>query len=180
MEEIYEKIKKLRFEQSMTLKELSDKTGLSVSFLSQIERGASSLAITSLRRIADAFGVKMVYFFEEPQNENYAIQLKDQKPFKIQGSESTFISLSSQFQERKIEPLIVTLAPLQKDFEFVQHPGEEFYYVLNGTVILKVEDQNYILREGEAIHFPSTKSHMWENPLDTEVTLLSVVTPTIF
>ncbi|WP_408011329.1 helix-turn-helix domain-containing protein [Pseudalkalibacillus sp. A8] len=180
MDEICEKIKHLRFERGMTLKDLSEKTDLSVSFLSQIERGASSLAITSLKKIADAFGVTMVYFFEEPQNENYAIRLEDQKPFNLKGSESTYVSLSSKFPDRKIEPLIVTLRPKQKDFEFVRHPGEEFYYVIKGAVILKVEDREYFLREGEAIHFPSTKSHMWENPLNQEVTLLSVTTPSIF
>lgn len=51
MEEIFQKIKQLRFEQGMTLKELSEKTELSVSFLSQIERGTSSLAITSLKKL---------------------------------------------------------------------------------------------------------------------------------
>ena len=54
MEEIAKRFKKLRNQQNLTLKEISDKTGLSISFLSQVERGTSSLAITSLKKIADA------------------------------------------------------------------------------------------------------------------------------
>nr|WP_275897928.1 helix-turn-helix transcriptional regulator [Halobacillus ihumii] len=53
---------------------MSVKTDLSVSFLSQIERGSSSLAITSLKKLADAFSVPMTYFFEEPQNHNYDVK----------------------------------------------------------------------------------------------------------
>lgn len=74
MDDIYKKIKQLRYEQGMTLKELSEKTELSVSFLSQIERGTSSLAITSLKRIADAFGVKMIHFFEEDDDFHYVMK----------------------------------------------------------------------------------------------------------
>jgi len=180
MEEIYQKIKQLRFEHGMTLKELSKKTDLSVSFLSQIERGNSSLAITSLKRIADAFGVKMIYFFEEPENVNYAVKKEDQKPFKIESSESTYIRLSSDFTDKKIEPLLITMQPHQKDKELVKHPGEEFYYVLKGAVLISVDQNEYYLREGDAIHFPSTHLHMWENPLDQETVILSVVTPVIF
>lgn len=51
----------------MTLKNLSEKTNLSISFLSQIERGSSSLAITSLKKIADAFGVPITYFLSPIQ-----------------------------------------------------------------------------------------------------------------
>jgi transcriptional regulator with XRE-family HTH domain len=180
MEEIFQKVKQLRIDNGMTLKDLSEKTDLSVSFLSQIERGTSSLAITSLKKIADAFGVKMVYFFEEPENPNYAVKKEEQKPFKLESSESTFIRLSSNFLERKIEPFIVTMQPFQKDLEFVRHPGEEFYYVLNGALLMTINEKEYYLREGEAIHFPSTHLHMWENPLNQETILLSVITPIIF
>lgn len=62
MDDISKKIRGLRIQKGLTLKELSEKTDLSVSFLSQVERGASSLAITSLKKIADALGVKMTYF----------------------------------------------------------------------------------------------------------------------
>lgn len=180
MEDINKKIKQLRFEQGMTLKDLSEKTDLSVSFLSQVERGSSSLAITSLKKIADAFGVKMIHFFEEEQNMNYAVKKEQQKSFKIGTSEHSFIRLSTNFPEKKIEPFIVTLKPRQKDEELVQHPGEEFYFVLKGAIILTVEGNEYYLQEGEAIHFPSTQLHMWENPLDQETVLLSMVTPAIF
>ncbi|WP_042353786.1 helix-turn-helix domain-containing protein [Bacillus rubiinfantis] len=180
MEEVYKKIKELRMKHGMTLKDLSEKTDLSVSFLSQIERGTCSLAITSLKKIADAFGVKIAYFFEEPYSANYVVKKEDQKIFKIANSDSSYIRLSGNFPERKIEPFIITLKPRQKDTEFVRHQGEEFYYVLKGSLIIRIDGKEYFLREEESIHFPSTHLHMWENPLDQEVILFSVVTPAIF
>lgn len=60
------------------------------------------------------------------------------------------------------------------------HPGEEFYYVLKGAVLFKVDGQEYFLREGETIHYPSEVPHSWENPLNEESIVLSVLTPVIF
>lgn len=180
MDEISVKIAQLRTEKNITLKELSIKTGLSISFLSQVERGSSSLAITSLKKIADAFGVKINFFFEETDSLNYATKKEDQHPFKIESSDSTYTRLSNSFLNRKMESFIVKLSPKQKEKETLQHPGEEFYYVLKGAVIMTVDQHNYYLEEGESIHFPSNLAHIWENPLDKEAVLLSVITPVIF
>lgn len=180
MEEIFYKIKQLRSDQGMTLKTLSEKTDLSVSFLSQIENGTSSLAITSLKKIADAFGVKMVHFFEETESSNFAVKKNDQKPFKIANSEYTYIRLSNNFKDRKMEPFLVTLQPKQKEYESGSHAGEEFYYVQSGAVLITVDQTEYYLQKGEAIHFPSSLPHMWKNPLERETVILSVITPVIF
>lgn len=181
MEEIYKKIKDLRLQHGFTLKELSEKTDLSVSFLSQVERGSSSLAITSLKKIADAFGVNITYFFEgEVANHNYVVKADDQQPFKIEGSPSTYVRLNGNFSGRALEPILVTLSPNQKQSQTFSHPGEEFYYVLKGTVLFNVDGKEYFVREGDSIHFPSHQQHFWENLLNEESTLLSVLTPAIF
>lgn len=180
MEPIHVKIKELRKRNEMTLKALSQKTHLSISFLSQIERGDSSLAITSLKKIADAFQVPMSFFFEERQNNNYAIKEEDQKPFRVEGSGSIHVRLAGNFPDRRMEPMKVTLAPFQNDNQKYRHPGEEFYYVLKGAVIFTIENKKYSLKKGDSIHFPSTKMHEWKNPSDEETVLLSILTPVLF
>lgn len=180
LEEINEKIKKLRIENDLTLKELSGQTGLSVSFLSQIERGSSSLAITSLKKIADAFDVPMTYFFDEVEKTNFTTKVEDQKEFKVEGSSVTHVRLAGNFSERKLEPMKVILPPNTSYGEVFSHLGEEVYYVLKGSVIFKVDGVEYYLKEGESIHFPSTKNHQWANPTSSETTLISVLTPVIF
>lgn len=180
MEDIFIKVRELRKSRGLTLKELSKETDLSVSFLSQVERGETSLAITSLKKIADALGESMVYFFEEDQDIDFATYTNEHKSFRIGSSKSTFISLSRNFTDRKMDTFIVTLDPKHKDMEFVQHPGEEFYYVLEGELVVYIDEKIYHLRQGDAIHFPSTISHKWENPLDSETKLISSVSPAIF
>ncbi|MGW8428439.1 helix-turn-helix domain-containing protein [Peribacillus simplex] len=174
------KIKDLRIKHGVTLKDLSEKTGLSVGFISQIERGKSSIAITSLKKIADAFEVPMTYFFEKQEGQNYAVKRKDQKIFKMESSPTEYVSLSGEIVDRQLEAMRVILAPNYKGGELFNHIGEEFHYVLEGTIIFKVGDQEYLLHEGESIHFPSEKPHQWENPLNQESILLSVLTPVIF
>ena len=180
MEHINKKIKSLRVENEMTLKDLSEKTDLSVSFLSQIERGNTSLAITSLKKIADAFGVTMSYFFAEMENNNYAVKKEDQKSFKLEGSNVEHTRLAGKFPGRGLEPMKVSIPPSQSYKGEFSHPGEEFYYVLKGIVIFKIENKEYVLNEGDAIHFPSENIHQWKNPTSEETILLCALTPVIF
>jgi len=180
LEHLYYKIKELRREQDITLKELSEITGLSISFLSQVERGSTSLAITSLKKIADAFGVSIGYFFQGVEKHNYVTKANDQKAFKIEGSDIEHIRLSGEFEDRKIETFIVTLPPYKNFEEKFSHSGEEFYYVLEGEVQFKVNNHDYHLKEGDCIHFPSKEVHMWRNPISEDTKLLSVLTPKIF
>lgn len=180
MDEISNKIKDLRLQHSLTLKDISAKTGLSVSFLSQVERGTSSLAITSLKKIADALGVPITYFFESESNLNYLVRAKDQKHFQLKGSEFTYARLAGEFNGRSLEPLLVTLSPHQKKTQQFGHPGEEFYYVLKGAACFTIDGEEYFMRQGDSIHFPSSCKHTLENPLTEETILLCVLTPVIF
>lgn len=177
---IHDKIKKLRLKHGMTLQDLSDQTGLSVSFLSQIERGTSSLAITSLKKIADAFGIKISDFLNEIENHNYTVLKKEQKPFKIESSDITHVRLAGDFPNRKLEPMKVTIPPSQTYSQPYTHPGEEFYYVIKGTIVFKINEVKYQLNEGDSIHFPSNQPHVWKNPGKEPCILLSVLTPVIF
>lgn len=109
MVDIHTKIRELRQQQGLTLKELSENTNLSVGFLSQVERGTSSLAITSLKKIADSLGVEMSYFFQQEMNNNYVVKLDDHRVFQVDGNESKYVKVSGNFQGRSMESLIVTL-----------------------------------------------------------------------
>lgn len=180
MESVSRKIREFRKAKGMTLKELSEITDLSVGFLSQVERGSSSLAITSLKKIADALQVEMADFFQKNIKIKYANKLEDQKPFQTTGSDSIFTTLSGNFADRKMEALKVTVKPLQVDTFTFSHPGEELHYILSGAIIFVVDNEEYYLKEGESIHFPSEIKHMWKNPLNQETVILSVLTPVIF
>lgn len=180
MIEIHKKIRELRLQKGLTLKQLSEKTNLTIGFLSQVERGTSSLAITSLKKIADSLGVEISYFFNPAITAHYAVKKENQKTFTVEGNATKYIRLSGNFHNRNLECMLVTLQPFQKDDQTFSHMGEEFYYVLKGEVIFKIDNNEYHLMAGESIHFPSEKTHQWENPTGEETVLISVLTPILF
>jgi len=178
---IHDKIKQLRVESGLTLKELSEKTELSQGFLSMIENGNANLAITSLKKIAHAFNIEINYFFQEPSLPGkYHVAVEDRPRYWMQSTDNEFKRLSGDFPSRQLEPLIVTLQPNQKKDYLDSHEGEEFYYVLSGSVNFYIEDKKYFVKEGETMHFPSNLKHEYENPYSVEAVLLCIMTPKLF
>lgn len=178
--ELAHQIRLIRNHQGLTLKELSVRTGLSVSFLSQVERGTSSPAISSLKKIADALEVPITSFFQPEHNTNYKTVKDQRRSFRIEGSPAKYIRLSGNFSSRSLESLLVVLDPGAKDRIF-QHSGEEVHYVLEGEVEYLIDNEEHHLTAGDSIHFPSDRPHTWHNPLkDETATIMCVVTPKIF
>lgn len=180
IEEIPKKIKKLRKEKKLTLKNMSEKTGLSISFLSQVENNSSSLALTSLKKIADALEKDISYFFETPEQKNFHVKYEEQDPFKIENSKTEFIKLSGQFSSRNLESMIVTIPPLHQHGDPFNHPGEEFIYILDGTLEIFLDDKKHLVKQGDSIHYPSNITHVWKNPLKHTLKLLVVINPPLF
>jgi len=180
--EIGEKINELRNSKDMTLKELSEKTSLSVSFLSQAERGLTSIAIITLQKIAEALGVDLNYFFTAPAAHRPMIMRSyEHEVFKASESNHINTNLGSQLPNRQMDPLLVTILPGQKpeDIQPYEHQGEEFVYVLEGIFTVFLEDKQYDLYPGDSMHIPSTIPHNWANFTSKLVKILSVSTPSV-
>ncbi|TYP48143.1 Cupin domain-containing protein [Thermosediminibacter litoriperuensis] len=88
--------------------------------------------------------------------------------------------LSGDFPQRTLEAMIVYIPPEEGLGSKFSHPGEEFVYVLEGTVIVDIDGNEYLVKAGESIHYPSTIPHSWYNPLKQKAKLLTVLTPIIF
>lgn len=177
MEEVFKKIKELRIKKDLTLVQLARKTGLSVSFLSQIERGTTNLAITSLKKIADAFDLNMTYFFDNEENSSYLVADKQQKKLRIEGIEEELTRLNGSFHGRELEPFHAKIFPKTISTNKFTHQGEEFYYVLTGEINFMVDDRSYVVKQGESIHFPSYLPHNFENKTEETAEMIIVVIP---
>ena len=177
-----EKIKDLRTEKGLTLKELSNLTAFSISFLSLVERGQSSLSITSLAKIAEALGVTTSYFFPPPPAAAHVVRKGSRREFRLESSPIVYSLLSGNLPNRAIEPILVTLPPnaTQAEAKPYAHKGEEFAYILEGTLVLIIDGQEYLLEAGDSIHFDSGAPHLWENRTGFPVKALWVNTPKIF
>lgn len=181
--EIGEKINELRTSKGLTLKELSAKTNLSISFLSQAERGLTAIAFVSLKRIAEAMDVDLSYFFEPPKSHRgMIVKSYEQEVFKMENSKFIYYNLGSDIPDKKMDPMFVTILPTSNPDELVPytHEGEEFIYVLEGIFTLYLNDSTYELYPGDSAHIPSTIPYNWGNLSNKLVKILAVSSPSMF
>lgn len=118
--------------------------------------------------------------FFENHNKNFLVKSEHHKPFHIERANAEYIRLGGEFSGMVLEPLLVTIQPGKTHSAVFSHPGEEFFYVLWGAVIFNVDGQEYLVKKGDSIHFPSKLPHFWINPLEQEAKILCVLTPAIF
>ena len=175
-DEIGRSIRTLRQKKEWTLEELSSRCGLSMSFLSQVERGLSSLSISSLGTICDALGVPLTHFFTPPVNGPLVTKANEPRMrIKIEDSQVAYDLLSGPIPNRELEVLISEYPP-HYDPPLIRHMGEEFGYVLEGEVVLQVEDQVETLEQGDSFHILSTQPHTVRNPTDNSAKILWALT----
>jgi transcriptional regulator with XRE-family HTH domain len=178
-----QKIRQLRLDSRLTLEEAAERTGCTPGFLSQVERNQAVPSISMLYAIAQALGVKVTHFFPRVIPGTKVVRADEREIFRFEGSSIAYSLLSAKFPGRKLEPLLVYIDPtdgvLPSD-EFRSHPGEEFYYVLEGVLRLRVGDVIYDLNPGDSLHFKSTVKHRMDNPSDSATLALCVLTPSVF
>lgn len=173
-----EKIKRLRKEKKMTLKELGEKSGLSASFISLLERRKAQPTITSLMNLAKGLDVKLEYFFEPPKVSNLYHSADDPQYINID-SPVTFIRLNAKLPDQIMDAILFLLPPgLLSPREY--HHGEYFYYQLEGVTRFRVGDETYELKPGDSLHFKSDVGYEIENPGETPSKMLWVGSPVLF
>lgn len=182
-EDIGGKIKQLRTQRKMTLKDLSEKTNLSIGFLSQLERGLTSIATDTLGNIADVFEVELSYFFLKPRTKKTPlIRSYEKEVFHICTSGCIQYNLSNSLKSTDMLPRLIEILPnnTEEDIQSYMHEGEEFIHVLEGTLTIFLEGEQYELYPGDSIHYNSTKNHNWANYTNKMVKMIVVSTPNAF
>ncbi|MBE6722848.1 MAG: helix-turn-helix domain-containing protein [Ruminococcaceae bacterium] len=176
------KVKELRTQKKYTLKQLSEACGLSIGFLSQFERGISSIALDSLEKLANVLEVPLSVLFEEsrgPVTKDPVIHRIDLQPSKVSAQIYQYL-LKKPDTEFAMLPRIFALMPLEDDKELPEmyaHDGEEFVYILEGIVTFFLEDGQYVLYPGDSIHIHSYQRHNWMNRTTRVAKILTVNTP---
>ena len=174
-------LKKLRNEKKITLEQLSKKTGLSVGFLSQFERGLTSIALDTLEKIAGVFNVGVDYFISPRQKrqssvmlKNYALEVSD-----IISSNIIIRTINNNIADKVLHPRLIEILPIAvpEDIKTYAHEGEEFLYVLEGNLTLLHKNQEYSLYPGDSAHYASTEKHNWTNKTNKVVKFLCVSIP---
>lgn len=181
--DIGSKLKTLRTLNELTLKDLSQRTGLSIGFLSQIERGVTSVAISSLDTIAQALDTDLSYFFTLPkQKEKKILRSFEQEVFAIKNSRFIDYHLTMNHENMDMLPRMQVILPQSGNDELdpYSHEGEEFVYILEGVLTVYLDNERHELYPGDSMHYSSTTLHNWENLTNKNVKVLTVNTPNKF
>ncbi len=165
---IGERIRRLRLKKSMGLVELGRHTGLSASFLSQLETGRVVPTLRNLARIAMVFSKDLSYFFESEPHSLFRIhRRKDRVRLPQTGVETPayfFESLGYMVPDRYMDPYFAEFVPLAEGQEpkAHMHAGFEFLYVLEGDLELHHGDQGCILEARDAVYFDASTPHSYQ------------------
>lgn len=177
--DIGERIRELRLAKNLTLEELADRCELTKGFLSQLENNMNTPSIQTLEDITEVLGVSMSKFFQESKANKVVYKKEDY--FEDEKAYVKRTWLVSNAQDKMMEPILLTLQPDGQSEEIANHAGEEFGYVLKGTVTLQIYNgPSYTIAKGNTFYLNGEKRHWLVNKGKYECELIWVMTPPNF
>jgi transcriptional regulator with XRE-family HTH domain len=159
-----EKVKEIRLVKGMTLKDLSNATGLSASHLSQFERGVCSLSVASFEAVSKALDTPITYFLST-QKQSTDLFTRSYECKEVSTGETGFIckSLRNSASDNCLEPMIITLLPGSELDAGSLCSSETIAYVLEGILTVKSREGTYELNPGDSIHYKSGDALVYKN-----------------
>ncbi len=177
--EIGPKIKELRVVNGLTQEELADRTELSKGFISQLERDLTSPSIATLVDILQALGTTIGEFFKEEQEDAQVVFEKNDYFEKEDAELKNQIQwIIPNAQKNQMEPILVHLEPGGSTYPDTPHEGEEFGYVLTGSITLYLGNHAHKVKKGESFYYTADKTHYITSR--SGATLLWISTPPNF
>jgi transcriptional regulator with XRE-family HTH domain len=177
---IGEQIRALRRMKGLTLQQLADQAGISIGYLSQIERNRSKLTIGILKRISNLLGIQMSWFFQPGalgpiEERNLIVRSGRRRKMSFTGTGISEELLSPNL-EGPLEVLLSTIEP-GADSDFYSHDGAEAGLVLEGTLDLWIGEKFFRLERGDSFAFRSTEQHRCANSGNAATKSVWIITP---
>ncbi len=162
------KIRQLRLRKKIALVDLGKHTGLSASMLSQLETGKMVPTLPTLARIAMVFDVGLEHFFEDRKRQKtFALIHADERLKFPERPEATlpsyfFECLAYAAQGKEMQAYLAEF-PRREPEEISEHvhPGVEFLYMLEGSISVRFENQDHVLRTGDSLYFDGSEPHSY-------------------
>lgn len=155
----------------MTLQELCDAAGISVGYLSQVERDHATPSLGTLAQIARSLDVGVDYFIATPSMEDGLTRAAERDRFSVDGSSIVYERIAADFTGNVLSSFILHVPPGYRS-ETVAHEGEEIVYVLEGSIAQRLDDREMVLSAGDSLHFRGNHPHSWSNDTDETVRVL--------
>ena len=171
------RLRQLRTRRKLSLSQVAKAVGISVGFLSALERSQMSGSVGTLRRLARFYKTNILDFFDASGSDSRQVRPTERKV--LEAGEGVRMELLA-WGNTVMEPHLFRIAPGAGSGEQYAHEGEEFIYVLGGELLITVAGKEYRLKPGDSFYFESATSHCWKNPGRTETSVLWVNTPPTF
>jgi DNA-binding transcriptional MerR regulator/quercetin dioxygenase-like cupin family protein len=171
------RLRQLRLSQKLPLTEVARAVGISVGFLSAIERSHMSASVGTLRKLARYYKLNILDFFDPAQANPHRVRPNERKRLHVgPGVQMDLLAWGNTV----MEPHLFSIAPGAGSGDAYAHEGEEFLYVLRGVLNIALEGQWHLLHAGDSFYFESNTPHTWRNTGKTETVVLWVNTPPTF
>ena len=162
-----ERVKEERKKQELSLEDISLRTDIDVSLLSQIEAGSVAPPLGTVIKLARALEMKVGYFISGEENRPYTIVRQNDRKIisrydSGKGKQYGYIyeSLAPHKIDRHMEPFLVTLKPAETKDERSTHDGQEFIFVLQGKMEVHLNEEIHLIEPGDSIYYDSTVPHL--------------------
>lgn len=173
-----QRFRRLRTRRGLSLAQVARATGVSIGFLSALERGQMRSSVATLRRIARFYRTNILSLFETA-GENPRLVRPAQR--KILETKAGVRMELLAWGNTAMEPHLFRVKPGGGSGESYTHEGEEFLHILRGGFEIWLgHSEHYLLKTGDSLYFESSTPHRWRNPGRAEAWLLWVNTPPTF
>jgi len=175
------RIRELRKARDQTLQSVAAASGLSIGYLSQIERELATPSIKALHDIAQVLGVNISWFFPESE-----IGTAGERRYIVRNERRRTLNLGLGITDQllcptlsgELELLCSTFEPgASSGEEPYAHRGEEAGIVISGELDLWIDNEKFHLEKGDSFNFPSTTQHRYQNPGEIETVVIWAITP---
>ncbi|MBZ5614883.1 MAG: cupin domain-containing protein [Acidobacteriia bacterium] len=170
-------LRRLRAQRGRSLAEVAAAAGISIGFLSALERSQMSASVGTLRRLARYYRTNILEFFDATEMNTRLVRPPKRKV--LDAGPGVRMELLA-WGNKVMEPHLFRIAPQAGSGESYTHEGEEFLFVLRGELQIALDGEEYHLKRGDSFYFESATPHHWKNPGRSEAWLLWVNTPPTF
>lgn len=172
------RIKEIREISDVSPEEMARNLGVSEELYAQYENGVADIPIGVIYKISHWFNIELSVLLggDNPRLHIYGVVRKDKGLNLERRKQYKYENLAYNFMNKRAEPFMVTIDPEEKEpSEFNSHPGQEFNYVIEGTMMINIDGHEIVLNEGDSIYFDSGHKHKMKTLNNKQVRFLAII-----
>lgn len=173
------KLRKVRGELGLSLRQLSEKVAVSPSTIQKIESNQISPTLATVLRIAKGLGKEIQFFLDQQHEPTSVVFIPKKHRQRIKAPDLNFgiELLTDGLSDQRFSPLMLSVPPGGKRGSHLRHRGEELQHCISGKVEFTIHGKKYLLRQGDTLHFKSDIRHSWVNVGKRTAKLLMICSP---